>query len=191
MKSKSFFGFLLSVLILTACESSVTNPPTSNQTNATLEYSGGLNISFDKNVSKFLKSVKTIHQENDSYILDIQFHVETLDETQRQQASVQFDIPFNSSGGIFPVGNYVLTEEQIKLAYGDYELLKNNSDFARYNFDGSSATLVVNESNSEFISGSFILNMEQLSGKRMTDGQLEDVVLSAPIRMLSDFNLEF
>lgn len=191
MKSKSFFGFLLSVLILTACESSVTNPPTSNQTNATLEYSGGLNISFDKNVSKFLKSVKTIHQENDSYILDIQFHVETLDETQRQQASVQFDIPFNSSGGIFPVGNYVLTEEQIKLAYGDYELLKNNSDFARYNFDGSSATLVINESNSEFISGSFILNMEQLSGKRMTDGQLEDVVLSAPIRMLSDFNLEF
>ena len=191
MKSKSFFGFLLSVLILTACESSVTNPPTSNQTNATLEYSGGLNISFDKNVSKFLKSVKTIHQENDSYILDIQFHVETLDETQRQQASVQFDIPFNSSGGIFPVGNYVLTEEQIKLAYGDYELLKKNSDFARYNFDGSSATLVINESNSEFISGSFILNMEQLSGKRMTDGQLEDVVLSAPIRMLSDFNLEF
>ncbi len=191
MKLKSYFILTFAALIISACESTVTESPISNTANTTLEYSGGLNVNFDKDISEFLESVKTIHQENDSYILDIQFNVKTIDKTQKQQASVQIDIPFTSEDGIFPVGNYILTSEQMKSAYGNYELLKNNGDFARYNFEGLSATLKIDESNLEYIKGSFIINMEQLYGKRMTDGQLEDIILDSPIRLQSHFNLEF
>ncbi len=191
MKFISFFILLVAALIISACESTVTDSPISNRSNATLEYSGGLNVTFDKGIQEFNKSIRIINQENDFYLLDIQFNVKTLDEFQRQQASVQFDISFTSGNGIFPVGNYVLTNEQIESAYGNYELVKNNGDFARYNFEGVSATLVIEESDSVHIKGSFILNMEQLYGKRMTDGQLEDVILISPIRLQSHFNLKF
>lgn len=190
MNFKAFCIFT-ALIIFPACDSTITEIPISNQINTTLEYSGGLNVSFDNNISEFLKSVKTIHQENDSYILDIQFNVNTLDKTQRQQASVQIDIPFTSDDGIFPVGNYDYSSEQIKSAYGDYKLIKNKGDFARYNFEGISATLKIDESNSEYIRGSFIMNLEQLYGKRMTDGQLEDVILDSPIRLQSHFDLKF
>ncbi len=191
MKLKSFFVFFAAVLFLPACESSVTNPPSTIDDSTTLAYRGGLNTTFDKSIQEFNKSVRVVSQINDSYILDIQFNVRTLDEVQSQQATVQFDIPFTSEDGIFPVGNYVLTNEQIKSAYGDYELVKNNSDFARFNFEGVSATIIIDESDSQNIKGSFILNLKQIYGKRMTDGQLEEVILTSPTRLQSHFNLEY
>jgi len=190
MKLQSFFILLLAALILSACESTVTDSPSTIDKSTTLAYSGGLNVTFDEGIQEFNKSIRIINQENDSYLLDIQFNVKTLNNSQRQQASFQFDVPFTSEDGIFPVGNYILTNEQIKSAYGDYELFKNNGDFARFNFEGISATLLIEESDNYHIKGSFILNMEQLYGKRMTDGQLEDVVLDSPIRLQSHFNLE-
>ncbi|MDH3267726.1 MAG: hypothetical protein OEM46_02610 [Ignavibacteria bacterium] len=191
MKFNLFFILLSAVIILSACESTVTDSTSSNQYNATLEYSGGLNVSFAKDISEFSKSIKIVNQENDSYLLDLQLNVKTFNDSQREQASLQLDIPFVSQNGIFPTGQYILTNEEISSAYGNYELIKNNGDFARYNFEGVSATLVIEESNAEHVNGSFILNMEQLNGKRMLDGQLEDVVLNSPIRLLSQFNLEF
>jgi len=191
LKFKSIVAAVFIAFLVSACETSITDFSLSNQTNSTLIYSGGLNVSFDKDIWEFLERVKTIHQANDVYILDIQFNVKTLNKTQRQQASVQLDIPFTSNDGIFPVGNYILTQEQIKAAFGNYELRKYNSDFARYNFEGVSASLVIEESSSEKIRGNFILNLEQLSGKRMIDGQLEDIILKSPIRLISQFDLKY
>jgi hypothetical protein len=191
MKFKSFFILLAAVLILSACESSVINPPLTIDNSTTLAYSGGLNVKFDKGIQEFNKSVRIINQENDSYLLDLQMNVKTLDDPIREQATLQFDIPFTSEDGNFPVGNYNLTQEQIKSAYSSYELNKVNGDFARYNFEGASATLKIDASNSEKIIGNFIINLEQISGKRMTDGQVEDVILNSPIKLQSHFNLEF
>ena len=191
MNFRSFFILLAAAFIISACESTITDSPIFNQANTTLDYSGGLNVSFDKDIQEFLKNAKIIHQESDSYILDIQFYIKALDKIQRQQATVQFDIPFTSDNGIFPAGNYSLTEEQIRSAYSTYELTKENGDFARYNFEGILATLKIDESNSEYIKGSFIINLEQLSGKRMIDGQMEDVILNSPIKLRSHFKLEF
>jgi len=191
MNLKSFFILVVAALLFSACQSSITESPSTITKNATLVYAGGLNVNFNNDIEEFNKSVRVISQANDSYILDIQFNVRTLNEVQSQQATVQFDISFTSEDGIFPVGNYILTSEQIKAAVGSYELNKINGDFARYNFQGKSATLVVEESNTKYIKGSLILNLEQLSGERMIDGQLENVILNSPIRLLSRFDLKY
>jgi hypothetical protein len=191
MKLYSILFLLVTVLLFPACDSTVTDSLSTIDKNTSLTYSGGLNVTLDEGIQDFNKRVRIINQENDSYLLDLQMNVKTLNNSKREQASIQLDIPFLSENGIFPAGNYNLTNNQIRTAIGNYELIKNNGDFARFNFKGVSATLAIDESNSKYIKGSFIIEMEQISGMRMTDGQLENVILSSPTRLQSHFRLEF
>ena len=187
--SKIFTAAIL--FVLSACESSVITPIPVNDQITTLEYSGGLNVSFITGVHEFSKSVRVTHQGNNTYILDIQMNVRTINNSRRENAIMQLDIPFNSADGIFPVCNYIINGEDLKIALGEYELIKSNGDFAQYNFKAINASLVVEESTTEKIKGCFILNLEQLHGKRMIDGQLEDVMLNSPIELKSHFDLEY
>lgn len=191
MNLKSFFILVVAALLFSACESSVTDSFPIIDQSTSLEYNGGLNVTFDNDIEEFNKSARVVHQETNSYILDLQMSVKTKDDSKRQQATLQLDIPFNSENGVFPVGNYVFNSSDLRAAFGDYKMDKNSGDFARYNFQGKSATLVVEESNTKYIKGSLILNLEQLSGERMIDGQLENVILNSPIRLLSRFDLKY
>ncbi|MEJ2194089.1 MAG: hypothetical protein P8X73_04420 [Ignavibacteriaceae bacterium] len=191
MKLYSILFLLVTVILFPACDSTVTDSLSTIDKNTSLTYSGGLNVTLDEGIQDFNKRVRIINQKNDFYLLDLQMNVKTLNNSKREQASIQLDIPFLSENGIFPAGNYNLTNNQIRTAIGNYELIKNNGDFARFNFKGVSATLVIDESNSKYIKGSFIIEMEQIPGIRMTDGQLEDVILSSPTRLQSHFRLEF
>ncbi|MEJ2272595.1 MAG: hypothetical protein P8X91_09015, partial [Candidatus Bathyarchaeota archaeon] len=104
MKLYSILFLLVTVILFPACDSTVTDSLSTIDKNTSLTYSGGLNVTLDEGIQDFNKRVRIINQENDSYLLDLQMNVKTLNNSKREQASIQLDIPFLSENGIFPAG---------------------------------------------------------------------------------------
>ena len=192
MKQTAFLFIPFLLLTLTACESTVVEPPLENDSPITFEYRGGLNISFQSEKTVFEGAARLFHLTETTHRLEVSLMVKSEVNSQREQASIFFGLVFESETGLLPEGKYIISAEDqsIELGNGDYLKFKSNNDFARYHFRGSSISLTIETSRSDRIAGIFIFSLDQEEGRRMIEGQMEDVTLSYPTQARGRFDLE-
>ena len=180
------------LLIFAACDTTEVTTQTLQQPEQTFDYRGGLNTNFQSNKASFSGNAGFIQLSETSGRIDIQLNAQSESQNEKEQANLVFRIVYESDNGLLPEGNYIIKsdEQTIHLGEGEYRLVKSNNDFSNYQFAGTSISLKITQSTSSRISGSFIFYLDQLAGQRMIDGQLEDLTLSSPTRVMGNFDLE-
>ncbi|MFC2094001.1 hypothetical protein ACFLSH_00090 [Bacteroidota bacterium] len=192
MKQTAFLIVPLLFLALTACESTIVEPALESDSPITFEYRGGLNTTFNSDNNSFKGLARLVHLTETTNRLDVQLSVKSEFNSQKEQANILFQLVFESESGLVLEGNYIISKEDqnIELGQCDYNKLKSNNDFVRYDFRGSSISLKIETSKPDRIAGSFIFYVDQEGGQRMIEGQMEEVTLSYPTQVRGRFNLE-
>ena len=190
---KTLISVLASLaLFLSACESTSVVEPAQTQNLTSFKYTGGLNTTFDSGSSEFQGKARIIQLDLNSYRLDIQINVRSESNSQNEQGHIIFRYQFESENGKLPAGNYIkeIEEPGNSLVQGDYQLTKGLNSFARYSFNGSKLSLRIESNESGRLVGTFLLHLDQRSGERMLDGQLETIELASPVVAAGYFDLE-
>ena len=186
------FFVIAILLIFAACDTTEVTTPTEQEPELNFDYRGGLNTDFFSDHAVFIGNARLTQLSTQSGRVDIQLNAQSESKIEREQANLVFRIIFDSDNGLLQEGNYVINsdDQTINIGECEYRLLKSNSDYSNYQFKGTSISLKIIYSTSNRISGSFILYLEQSTGQRMIDGQLEDLTLSTPTQVLGKFDLE-
>jgi len=186
------FFIVLILLIFTACDTTEVTTPSEHEPELNFEYRGGLSTDFLSDQATFKGNARLTQLSEQSGRIDIQLNAQSESENQREQANLIFRIIFDSDNGLLPEGNYIINsdDQTINIGECEYRLLKSNNDYSNYQFDGTSISLKIIQSTSNRISGSFIFYLDQSTGQRMIDGQLEDLTLSSPTQVLGKFDLK-
>lgn len=174
-----------------ACESTSIIEPFQTEQKTVFEFNGGLNSSFGQGVLDIEGKAKIVQIGTDKYSLDVQIRINSKTNEETEQGSIAFRYGFESTTGIITAGNYLVEEQNpgVIVAQGQYNLRKSENSFARYSFTGQKFLLKIDASDNEHIRGNFTIFLQQKSGERMMDGQLENVELKSPLAAMGKFDL--
>ncbi len=184
--------FILLIFLFTACDSNSLAPSEDeNETANKISVSGALNTNFSSDYSHFINAVKS-RSCNDEH----GFFMKLVASNENSGKSIYLSlyIPLQTNDGVPAVGDYLFSTEVDSNFYGtiSFKSITDKYNNSAYEFSCESITLKVMKSGDDYFFSKFVVTAKQIQGKRMFNGQLEDIELSndGKIRFLADIYFE-
>jgi uncharacterized membrane protein YhaH (DUF805 family) len=171
MRKIIFTTMILVIMILSSCVENATDAAL-QKTNEAIHISGALN-------TKFESSQSTLNEDStqNSKHLYFSIHGTTNKNNFWQFTSFNFAIILDRSKDLRS-GNIFEISETTSLNKMSYQSKWDETTFTDLQFEIDGGEILFDKIDDERISGRFTLWAHQLAGRRMTHGQVEDLILS-------------
>ncbi|NNE35965.1 MAG: hypothetical protein HKN13_12050 [Rhodothermales bacterium] len=174
-------------LVVVGCDSVTEND---DATDIEFALSGSLTTDF-KQMDSAYEGIALFSRTGIANRLDVTLEAKGQSGERREQARVSFRFAYASNTGVLPPGYYSVVPDDDVPTVGDayYQLVRSESSYSTYQFEGSSLQLEVEESPRGRFVARFSLTLDQTLGEAYTDGQLLTVELAGQVRASGAFNI--
>lgn len=167
---------MLVMLGVIACDS---NDPmiTDDSAQQTMQVQGALNADFEQEKAEFLGAIHSASLSSGGR-LDLRVLARERDSDTEKQINLTLTLPLAPGERMLTPGDYVFTGEELQARVDYNQSNQAAQSYAQYQFEGSRVSLRITKADLEGVHGQFSLQARQIQGRRMQEGQLEDVQLA-------------
>ncbi|HMB94311.1 MAG TPA: hypothetical protein VKP65_25915 [Rhodothermales bacterium] len=168
---------MLIMLVLIACDSNDPTTSTDDPAQQTIQVQGALNAHFEQAKTEFFGALNSASLSSGGR-LDLRVLARERDGDVEKQVNLVITLPLAAGERMLPPDDYLFTAEELQARVDYYLSNRERQAYAQYQFEGRRLNLRITKADLNGVHGQFSLQARQSQGRRMLDGQREDVQLA-------------